>query len=77
MLNGRGVCEERTKTWGGGWELVVGTFMTTEVSLPDEPLIMHTPTGAKPALGPNCMIPYININIFFLYGIIQFRPKTG
>ena len=27
-------------------------------------------TGAKPALGPNCLIPYIN-------DIIQFGPKAG
>lgn len=32
-------------------------------------------TGAKPILGPNCMIPYIKI--FFIYGIIQIRLKTG
>ena len=31
-------------------------------------------TGAKPVLGPSCMIPYIKI---FIYGIIQFGPKTG
>ena len=29
-------------------------------------------TGAKPALGPNCMIPYIKI-----YSIIEFGPKAG
>ena len=27
-------------------------------------------TGAKPVLGPNCMI-------YLLYGVIQFGPKTG
>ena len=31
---------------------------------------MNKSTGAKPALGPNCMISHI-------YGIIQFGPKTG
>ena len=33
-------------------------------------------TGAKPTLGPNCMIPYTCINIF-IYGTIQFGPKVG
>ena len=40
--------------------------------------------GAKFVLGPNCMIPYIKIfymvsnnSDFFIYGIIQFEPKTG
>ena len=31
--------------------------------------------GAKPVLGPNCMIPYIKK--VFIYGIIQFGPKAG
>ena len=36
----------------------------------------HRTTGATPTLGPNCMVPYINIFIH-VYGIIQFGPKVG
>ena len=38
-------------------------------------------TGAKPALGTNCMIQYIKMvsqsGLIFIYGIIQFGPKAG
>ena len=32
-------------------------------------------TGAKPALGLNCMIPYINLIFIHVYGVIQFGPN--
>ena len=34
-------------------------------------------TGAKPALGLNCMIPYINLIFIHVYGVIQFGPNKG